>query len=125
MKTTMRTGTVATVLMTLAAACTSADTTAGAPAGSTQASIENSCINPTEIKRQKVLSDQEIEFELRNGEVWVNRLPRICSGLKLQQGFSWEVRGTLVCSNQEMIRVKEDNTPCMLGEFAKVQSAPG
>ena len=125
MKTTMRTGAVAMVIMTLAAGCTSADTTAGASGGSTQASIENSCINPTEIKRQKVLSDQEIQFELRNGEVWVNRLPRVCPGLKIQQGFSWEVRGTLVCSNQEMIRVKEEGTPCLLGEFAKLPAAPG
>ena len=125
MRTTMRTGAAASVLAGLLAACTSADTTAGASAASQTASIENSCINPTEIARQEVVSDQEIRFDLRNGETWVNRLPRTCPGLKFQQGFSWEVRGTLVCSNQQMITVKEDGTPCMLGEFAKVPTAPG
>jgi hypothetical protein len=96
-------------------ACTSPDQAAGAPA-----SIKNSCINPTEISKQTIVSDQEIRFELRNGEVWVNRLPRACSGLKFQQGFSWEVTGTLVCSNQQRITVKDEGTPCLLGEFAKL-----
>jgi hypothetical protein len=104
----------------LLSACTSADTSAAGPAGAAQASIEDSCINPTEITKQKVLSDQEIQFELRNGEVWINHLPRVCPGLKFQQGFSWEIRGTLACSNQEMIRVKEEGTPCMLGEFKRL-----
>ena len=120
MKTTMRTGAVATVLAGFLAACTSASTTAGAPAASTSAGIENSCINPTQITRQEVLSDQEIRFELRNGEVWVNRLPRTCPGLKFQQGFAWDVRGTLVCSNEQRITVKDEGTTCMLGEFAKL-----
>jgi hypothetical protein len=121
----MRTGAVATLLAGLLAACTSADTTAAAPAGMQGVSLQDSCINPTEITRQKVLSDQEIQFELRNGEVWVNRLPHACPGLKIQQGFSWDVRGTLVCSNQQMIRVKDEGTPCMLGEFARLPSSPG
>jgi Family of unknown function (DUF6491) len=117
MRTTMQTAAVAIAMMSLLAACTSADTS-GAP--SSTASIENSCINPTEITRQEIVSDQEIRFELRNGEHWVNRLPRTCPGLKFQQGFSWDVRGTLVCSNQQSIRVKDDGTSCMLGEFARL-----
>ena len=120
MKTTMRTGAVAIVLASFLPACTSASTTAGAPATTARASIENSCINPTEITRQEILSDQEIRFELRNGDVWVNRLPRVCPGLKSQQGFAWDVRGTLVCSNEQRITVKDEGTPCMLGEFAKL-----
>ncbi|HEY7799723.1 MAG TPA: hypothetical protein VIA80_13220, partial [Hyphomonadaceae bacterium] len=101
------------------------DTTAGAPANTNQASIESSCINPTEIIRQEIVSDQELRFELRNGEVWVNRLPRVCPGLRSQQGFSWDVRGTLVCSNQQRITVKDEGTPCMLGAFARLPSEPG
>ncbi len=114
----MPAGAATIVLVSFLAACTSASTTPGATASTT--SLQNSCINPTEITRQEIVSDQEIRFELRNGERWVNRLPRTCPGLKFQQGFSWDVRGTLVCSNQQMIRVKDDNTPCMLGEFARL-----
>ena len=116
------TGPAAIVLAGFLSACTSADPGAGPSAASAQASIQDSCINPTEIRRQDVLSDEEIRFELRNGEVWLNTLPRTCPGLKFQQGFSWDVRGTLVCSNQQMIRVKDDNTPCMLGEFTRLPS---
>jgi len=119
-----QTGAAAIVLAGLLSACTSADTSATAPVSTASASIQDSCINPTEITKQSILSDQEIRFELRNGEVWLNTLPRACPGLKFQQGFSWEVRGTLVCSNQEMIRVKDEGTPCMLGEFARLPSAP-
>jgi hypothetical protein len=125
MRMRMQYGVAAISLAGLLSACTSADTTAAAPATTVSASIENSCINPTEIRRQEVLSDQEIRFELRNGEVWVNRLPRVCPGLKFQQGFSWDVRGTLVCSNQETIRVKDEGTTCLLGAFAKLPSEPG
>jgi hypothetical protein len=105
-------------LASLLSACASPGPATVAPAGST--SIENSCINPTEITKQTVVSDQEIQFELRNGETWVNKLPRACSGLKLAGGFSWEVRGTLVCSNQERITVLETGVPCQIGEFSRV-----
>lgn len=117
-------GATAILLASLFSACTSADTNATAPSSTSATSIANSCINPTDIRRQEVVSDQEIRFELNNGEVWVNRLPRTCPGLKFQQGFSWDVRGMLVCSNQQMIRVKDDNTPCMLGEFARLPAEP-
>ena len=100
--------------------CVSCSSTASDGAS---ASIENSCINPTEITSQKIVSDQEIQFELRNGETWVNKLPRTCSGLKFAGGFSWEVRGTMVCSNQERITVKDTGIPCQLGEFSRVPAA--
>jgi hypothetical protein len=97
------------------ASCTSADTRAEA----TAAGIEASCINPIDIKRQQVVSDQEIRFEMKNGDVWVNTLKSSCPGLKFRQGFEWQVRGTLVCSNQQTITVKDEGTVCMLGAFAK------
>jgi hypothetical protein len=112
---------VAAIALTGLSACTSAEPAAGA----STASIENSCINPTEITKQTVVSDQEIRFELRNREVWVNHLPHACPGLKFRQGFSWEIRGTLACSNQELIRVKDEGTPCQLGEFAKLPAEAG
>src|SRR5262245_53367792 len=115
MRTGMRVGVAAIVLVGLASSCTSAQPTK-------TASIQNSCINPTDITKQTVVSDQEIRFELRNGEQWVNRLPRACHGLKFQQAFSWEVRGMLVCSNQQRITVKDEGTPCLLGEFARLPS---
>lgn len=90
--------------------------------GAASASIQDSCINPTRITEQKILSDQEIQFTLNNGEVWLNRLPRTCPSLKFQGGFTWDVYGTLVCSNEQTIRVKDDGTPCQLGVFTRVST---
>jgi hypothetical protein len=98
------------------AACNSAPT--DAPAAPT--SIANSCIRPTDIAKQDIVSDQEIRFTLRNGEIWSNKLPRACSGLKFEQGFSWEVSGNLVCSSMQTIHVQNAGTPCQLGEFTKL-----
>jgi hypothetical protein len=103
----------------LIAACSSQ--TALTPA-SGSASIRNSCINPADIQKQTIVSDQEIRFDLRNGETWVNQLPRSCPGLKIAGGFNWEVTGGLVCSNQQRITVLEDGTPCQLGAFSKLPS---
>lgn len=106
----------AAVLLGLAA-CTSPDTRAEANAS--PAGISGSCINPTEISRQQIVSDQEIRFEMRNGDVWTNTMKRACPGLKMQGGFNWEVRGTMVCSNQQRIEVLQVGTPCQLGVFTK------
>jgi hypothetical protein len=108
-----RTG-IAALALVCAAGCTS-------PGESTaRVSQQDSCINPTRIQQQKILSDQEIQFTLTGGEVWLNRLPRACPGLKSQGGFNWEVRGTTVCSNEQTIYVLEDRTPCQLGVFTRV-----
>ena len=103
----------AAITATCLAACTSP------PASTNAASIRNSCINPTEIAKQTIVSDQEIRFEMRNGDVWVNALTRACSGLKFAQGFSWGVRGMTVCSNQQTITVLQSGATCQLGEFKR------
>ena len=108
---------IATLALGAAVGCTSAG-----GADTAQVSQADSCINPTRIKEQKILSDQEIQFTLNNGEVWVNRLPRACPSLKFQGGFTWQVRGTQVCSNEETIYVKDDGTPCQLGAFTRVSA---
>lgn len=105
-----------------AALCACAANTPAAPAQT--ASIANSCINPTQISEQKIVSDTQIQFTLNNREVWVNTLPRACPGLKFQQAFSWDVRGTLVCSNQQTIRVKDEGTLCQLGAFTRLPAPP-
>jgi Family of unknown function (DUF6491) len=112
----MASGLICALLAGSLAACSTP--AAGNEAAS--ASIADSCINPTRITKQEILSDQEIQFTLGNGEVWLNRLPRTCPSLKFQGGFTWEVRGTLVCSNEETIYVREDGTPCQLGVFTRV-----
>ena len=123
MKTGMQVGATAIALVGLLSACTSPAPATGAPVQS--ASIQDSCINPTDITKQTIVSDQEIQFELKNGEAWTNKFDHACPGLKLSGGFSWVVHGTLVCSNQERITVKETGTPCQIGEFARLPASAG
>lgn len=82
------------------------------------------CINPTGIEKQEILSDKEIRFEMNDGTVWVNTLKSECHGLKFEGGFEWDVRGTQVCSNQQIITVLNAGNTCMLGTFAKAPAAP-
>ena len=117
----IRIGAAIIVLSAGLAACTSSEPVAG---GTTQAAgISNSCIRPTDITRQDIVSDEEIRFEMRNGDVWVNKLPRKCPSLKFQGGFTWDVRGMMVCSNEQTIYVRDDGTPCQLGAFSKLPKA--
>lgn len=103
------------------AACTSSEP---ADAGGQQAaSGVKACIRPTDIVHQDIVSDQEIRFEMRNGDTWVNNLPRKCPSLKFQGGFTWDVRGMMVCSNEQTIYVKDDGTPCQLGAFTRLPKA--
>ena len=118
MKPAMLLGVLASVCL---AACSSS-APADAPAGAS--SISNACIRPTDIAKQDIISDQEIRFTLRNGEIWSNKLQHACSGLKFEQGFSWEVTGNLVCSNMQTIHVQNAGTPCQLGAFTKLPEPP-
>lgn len=113
--------TAAAVTAALAACASPADAPA-APAHT--ASIANSCINPTQIAEQKIVSDTEIRFTMKNKDVWVNTLPHQCFNLNFEQGFSWEVHGTLVCSNEERIVVRNSGTPCQLGVFKRIPASP-
>jgi hypothetical protein len=95
--------------LAVSAGCTSTASTSQA----------DSCINPTHIAKQEIVSNEEIRFTLNDGEVWVNTLPRSCPGLRSQGGFTWEVTGTQVCSNQQRITVLNEGTPCQLGTFMR------
>lgn len=82
------------------------------------------CINPTRIQKQEIVSDREIRFTMDTGDVWVNTLKRECHGLKFEGGFSWDVRGTQVCADEQVITVLNAGTTCMLGAFTKAPAAP-
>lgn len=122
MKPTFLTVTTAIALAGGLSACTSPADPASPPA--TSASLQDSCINPTRIQKQNIISDQEIQFTLAGDEVWVNKLPRSCPGLKFEQGFAWSITGGLVCSNQQTIVVNNTGTFCQLGEFSRVPAPP-
>ncbi len=112
----------ATAFLGLLAACSSAEQPAST--ASATASGSNTCINATLIASQTIVSDEEIRFEMRNGDVWSNKLPRKCPGLKFQGGFAWDVSGGTVCSNLQTIHVLNHGPSCQIGAFTKLPPAP-
>lgn len=108
----------AVAFLTALPACTS-QATGTSGGGASVASTGRVCLNTLQIRKQSVLSDQDIQFEMNNGDVWVNHLPHNCSGLKSQGGFAWNVHNATVCSNQEIIHVLNDGPTCTIGEFTK------
>ncbi len=106
-------------LVAALSACTS-QTTTMTGGGATVASTGRVCLNTLQIKKQSILTDQDIQFEMSNGDVWVNHLPNRCTGLRSQGGFAWDVHNASVCSSQEIIHVLNDGGSCAIGDFAKV-----
>lgn len=103
-------GLVATALL-CGGGCTSpGDTTQ-------QTSMQDSCISAARIRNQEIVSNQEIKFTLAGGEVWLNRLPRACPGLKSIGGFAWDASNS-ICANKQIIYV--EGMPCLLGDFTRV-----
>jgi hypothetical protein len=82
---------------------------------------ERICLDVSQIRSRSAVSDQEIRFQMRNGEVWVNTLKRECPGLRFENAFAWDVSGGEVCSNTETIYVLNRGTPCQLGEFRRAE----
>lgn len=112
----------AAAFLGLLAACSSTEQPASTE--SAAASGSNICINATQIANQTIVSDEEIRFEMRNGDVWVNKLPRKCPGLKFQGGFAWDISGGTVCSNLQTIHVLNHGPSCQIGAFSKPAPTP-
>jgi hypothetical protein len=97
-------------------ACTSSAPSPGGQAAAIGA--EDACIDTRRIKKQTILSDQDIQFEMQNGDVWVNHLDKRCPGLATERAFSWDLHTNSVCSNRHVIHVL-NGASCTLGEFTK------
>ncbi len=84
----------------------------------------NVCLSPSDISNTVILDDSTILFRMKGGKTWKNDLDGPCFGLKIQGGFSYEVRGGLICSNQQTIKVLRSMSYCMLGPFTPYVDPP-
>lgn len=80
------------------------------------------CLEGIRIKESRVLDDQTILFEMRDGAIYICRLPAPCPGLWISGGFSYETSNTKLCK-QEIIQVVETgsapSSTCGMGEFVR------
>jgi hypothetical protein len=86
------------------------------------------CINLNRIDRTEVIDDRTIVFYLSGGDIYVNRLPHRCPGLRSRDGFMYKRTTNSLC-NVDTIRVLDSmggelrpGVGCGLGEFHPVSA---
>jgi len=84
--------------------------------GETDADTCVSCILSSKISHIEVVDDQAILFHMVGGEIWENRLPYPCHGLKFEGGIRYKTSIDQLCS-MDIVTVIRRGTPCGLGYF--------
>ena len=86
-----------------------------------------SCIDTNRIDSTNIVSNDVIDFKMRGGKVFRNTLPFSCSGLVLEDRFSYRTSTSRLCS-VDTIRVLhsyggglEEGVGCGLGKFQPVE----
>lgn len=82
------------------------------------------CISARDIDHTSVLSDNEILYVMKNGNIWKNTLRKSCPGLGFERAFSQTIVADGICSNRQMITVINRGTPCFLGAFTPYTPPP-
>jgi hypothetical protein len=88
-----------------------------------------SCLPLSQLRSNTVVDGQTIDFQLRDGSVWRNRLPRSCPTLAFNQAFSYSTTIPQLC-NVDIIRVIVQGNPgivgasCGLGKFERLPPKP-
>ena len=84
------------------------------------------CVNSRTIKRTGIVSDNHIVFYLRGGKIYLNTLPRTCTGLSRERRFAYETHTSSLCEF-DLINVLLDSgfgavagRTCKLGRFQRV-----
>jgi hypothetical protein len=78
------------------------------------------CLPTYLIDHTHPVDDSTLLFTMRDGKVWKNTLLDPCVGLKIEQGFTYEVANDKICSNLQTIRVLRFGSICRLGDFTPV-----
>lgn len=81
------------------------------------------CVRLTRVDRTEIIDESNIVFHMRGGEVYVNRMGRVCRGLRPQRPFTYSSRNGQLCSS-DYINVLENfgggftqTNTCRLGAF--------
>jgi hypothetical protein len=89
-----------------------------------------SCIDIRSIDSTKILANDIIDFKMRGGKVYRNKLSSSCPGLAFEDRFSYRTSLSRLC-NVDIIRVLhsyggqlEEGAGCGLGKFQPVEKVP-
>jgi len=91
--------------------------------GYTRTGELTNCIQPNRIHDTRVLDDQHILFDMVGSQYYINELPNKCNSLGVYKAFSYQVRGSSLCS-MDSIKVFTNSpaagSTCGLGKFEEV-----
>ncbi len=86
-----------------------------------------SCIRRSQIRSTDVIDDSTIDFKMRDGKIYRNKLPHRCSGLAFEEAFSYRTSTNDLCS-VDIIRVLdqtagriEERAACGFGKFQEIE----
>jgi hypothetical protein len=84
------------------------------------------CIELSRIDSTRVRDDRTIDFRLRGGGVYRNRLPAECPGLAFEESFSYRISTGRLCS-VDLIVVNRSGgglagPSCALGAFQRIET---
>jgi hypothetical protein len=81
------------------------------------------CVHTYQIDETRVRDDQTIDFVMKGGKVYRNRLPYSCSQLGFEERFAYSTGTDELCSS-DIIHVIPAGASCGLGEFQPVTGVP-
>lgn len=82
------------------------------------------CLETVRIKETRIIDDQTVLFIMRSGELYLNRLPIKCIGLRIAGGFGYETSIAKLCKQDIVTTVGPGSAPgntCVLGEFHRLK----
>lgn len=86
-----------------------------------------SCVRRSQIRSTDVIDNSTIDFKMRGGKIYRNKLPNKCSGLKFEEAFSYRTSTDNLC-NVDIIRVLDQTAgridvrnACGLGKFQEIE----
>ena len=95
-------------------------------AGARPAGEPVDCLALSRIDSTRVRDDRTIDFRLRGGEVYRNRLPAECPGLAFEESFTYRASTGRLCS-VDLIVVNRSGgglagPGCALGAFQRIET---
>lgn len=84
------------------------------------------CLNARSIRRTEVIDDNHIVFEIQGRRLFLNVLPKSCTGLSQDRRFSYEISTRSLCVHDKIRVLREsgrgvyEGKSCSLGRFQPV-----
>jgi hypothetical protein len=82
------------------------------------------CVSLPRIDETRVRDDQTIDFIMKGGQVYRNRLPYSCSNLGFEERFAYSTGTQELCSSDAIHVLGGGGGSCGLGEFQPVTGVP-